>query len=124
MERFLAHLVEETKGVFSFMACSCVQVLLIPVSAPLHLEFIQKIKEIFLQLQNFRVEINSKDTTLGYKIREAQKLKIPYQVVIGDNEMTNNLITFRKYGSHQQTTIKVDEFVSLLKTKFCKKITS
>ncbi|MBX4180582.1 MAG: threonine--tRNA ligase, partial ['Prunus persica' phytoplasma PP2] len=96
MERFLAHLVEETKGVFPLWFAP-VQVLLIPVSAPLHLEFSQKIKEM-LQLQNFRVEINSKDTTLGYKIREAQKLKIPYQVVIGDNEMTNNLITFRKYG--------------------------
>lgn len=119
MERFLAHLVEETKGVFPLWFAP-VQVLLIPVSAPLHLEFSQKIKEM-LQLQNFRVEINSKDTTLGYKIREAQKLKIPYQVVIGDNEMTNNLITFRKYGSHQQTTIKVDEFVSLLKDQVLQK---
>ncbi|MGL9687490.1 MAG: His/Gly/Thr/Pro-type tRNA ligase C-terminal domain-containing protein [Candidatus Phytoplasma sp. TWB_XP] len=53
-----------------------------------------------LQLQNFRVEINSKDTTLVYKIRESQKLKIPYQVVIGGHKMTKNLITFRKYGSH------------------------
>nr|WP_252861669.1 threonine--tRNA ligase [New Jersey aster yellows phytoplasma] len=119
MERFLAHLVEETKGVFPLWLAP-VQVLLIPVSAPLHFEFSQKIKET-LQLQNFRVEINSKDNTLGYKIREAQKLKIPYQVVIGDHEMINNLITFRKYGSHLQTTIKVDEFVSLLKDKVLQK---
>ncbi|WP_373402671.1 threonine--tRNA ligase [Candidatus Phytoplasma solani] len=112
MERFLAHLIEETKGIFPLWLAP-LQVLLIPVSSVLHLEFTQKIKE-FLLLHGLRSEINTKDTTLGYKIREAQKLKIPYQVVIGDNEITKNTITFRQYGKTQQIEMNPRDFVSFL----------
>ncbi len=68
------------------------QVLLIPFASSLHLEYTQKIKDLFLLSEGLRVEINSKETTLGYKIREAQKFKILYQVVIGDNEMKKMLL--------------------------------
>ncbi|WP_373375602.1 threonine--tRNA ligase [Candidatus Phytoplasma solani] len=112
MERFLAHLIEETKGIFPLWLAP-LQVLLIPVSSVLHLEFTQKIKE-FLLLHGLRSEINTKDTTLGYKIREAQKLKIPYQVVIGDNEITKNTITFRQYGKTQQIEMNPRDFVAFL----------
>ncbi|WP_349401941.1 threonyl-tRNA synthetase [Candidatus Phytoplasma solani] len=120
LERFLSHLIEENKGIFPLWLAP-LQILLIPVSSSsLHLEYTQKIKDILLS-KGFRIEINSKETTLGYKIREAQKLKIPYQVVIGDNEITKNVLTFRKYGKTTQTEINIEDFIICLNEQITKK---
>ena len=48
---------------------------------------------------------------MGYKIREAQMQKIPYQIVVGDKEVENNEVNVRKYGSQDQETIERDEFI-------------
>ena len=53
---------------------------------------------------------------LGYKIKVKPKTKkIPYQLVCGDNEVNNNLITYRKYGSNQTTTVTTGEFITMIK---------
>ncbi|MBS2126255.1 threonine--tRNA ligase ['Fragaria x ananassa' phyllody phytoplasma] len=113
IERFLSHLLEENKGVFPLWLAP-VQVLLIPVSCLVHLEFTQKIKDMLLS-EGLRVELNNKETTLGYKIREAQKLKIPYQIVIGDREIEQDVITFRQYGKITQIEMKIKDFIVVLK---------
>ncbi|MBP5836084.1 threonine--tRNA ligase [Candidatus Phytoplasma meliae] len=113
MERFLSHLLEENKGVFPLWLAP-VQVLLMPVSCSVHLDFTQKIKDILLS-EGLRVELNAKETTLRYKIREAQKLKIPYQIVIGDREMEQDVITFRQYGKTTQIEMKIKDFIAVLK---------
>ena len=48
---------------------------------------------------------------MGYKIREAQMQKIPYQIVVGDKEVENNEVNVRKYGSQDQETMERDEFI-------------
>lgn len=48
---------------------------------------------------------------MGYKIREAQMQKIPYQIVVGDKEVENNEVNVRQYGSQDQETLEKDEFI-------------
>ena len=51
---------------------------------------------------------------MGYKIRQAQTQKIPYQLVVGDKEVEENLVTYRKYGSQEQVTVPYTEFKEML----------
>ena len=109
LERFIGILIEHYAGAFPTWLAP-VQVKLIPVSNEHHLEFVKKVANI-LQDKGVRFEIDERDEKLGYKIREAQTKKIPYQLVCGDNEVNNNLLTYRMYGSNETTTVTVDEFV-------------
>ncbi|WP_334330829.1 threonine--tRNA ligase [Candidatus Phytoplasma prunorum] len=119
MERFFSYLLERYKGFFPFWLAP-VQVILIPINLDNHLIYTKKIESILLK-NGFRVEINKKDSTLSYKIREAQKFKIPYQIVIGDKEIKDNIITFREYKKNLQITMKIDKFIDLLIEKMNQK---
>ena len=83
-ERFVGFLIEHYGGAFPVWL-SPVQVSIIPISDK-HVEYANKIKKEFEQ-KNLRVEINDKDASMGAKIREAQNQKIPYMIVIGDQEV-------------------------------------
>ena len=111
-DRFTAFLLEETKGALPLWL-SPVQVNVVPVNNTYHLEYatslLNKLKE-----NNFRVELDSRDEKMGYKIREAQTRKIPYTLVLGDNERDNNTVTYRKYGEANATTVSKEEFISML----------
>ena len=63
----------------------------------------------------FRVELDSRDEKMGYKIRESQTKKIPYTLVLGNNERDNNTVTYRKFGSENSTTIDMNDFIDLIK---------
>ena len=52
---------------------------------------------------------------MNYKIRESQTNKIPYTLVLGDNEMANRTITYRKFGTNESVSMPLDEFVSMTK---------
>ena len=65
-------------------------------------------------------EADYREEKLGYKIREAQTQKIPYQLVLGDNERDNELVTYRKYGSTEQTTVKFIDFVNMIEKELIK----
>ncbi|CAP18352.1 Threonyl-tRNA synthetase [Candidatus Phytoplasma mali] len=119
MERFFSYLLERYKGFFPFWLAP-LQVILIPINLDNHLIYAQKIKSILLK-NGFRVEINQKDSTLSYKIREAQKWKIPYQIVIGDKEIKDDIITFREYKKDLQIMMKIDKFIHLLISKMKQK---
>ncbi|TVY12447.1 threonine--tRNA ligase [Candidatus Phytoplasma pini] len=112
MERFISYLIEKNEGVFPLWL-SPVQIILLPVNNQLHLEYLKKIRILLIE-NNFRVELNDKETSLSYKIRKAQKDKIPYQVVVGDKEINNNLLTFRKFKSDKQKTLSIDDFIQYL----------
>ena len=60
------------------------------------------------------MKIDDSNEKLGYRMRSSQINKIPYTIVIGDNEKANNQVTYRKYGQKEQITVSVDEFVKLL----------
>lgn len=112
MERFVAYLIEEYKGSFPLWL-SPVQLKLIPVNLDIHKDYVMMLHEQFKKL-GYRVESDFRNEKLGYKIREAQTLKIPYQLVVGDNEMKTNSITYRPYGSEQQINISIEGFIDLL----------
>ncbi|VEU80398.1 threonine--tRNA ligase [Haploplasma axanthum] len=112
MERFVAYLIENYKGAFPFWL-SPVQIKVIPVNLEHHSEYAKNINERLLNL-GFRSELDVREEKLGYKIREAQTLKIPYQLVLGDNEKDNGSVTYRKYGSTDQVTVDIQEFIQMI----------
>ena len=113
MDRFIAFLLEETKGIFPIWLAP-VQAKLIPVNLEYHKEFTDKVAQIFKK-NKIRFECDYRDEKLGYKIREAQMKKIPFQLVVGDKEVETNTLTYRRYGSQEQTTVTIEEFVELIK---------
>ena len=120
MERFVAYLTEMHKGAFPFWL-SPIQVKVIPVNLNYHTEYVNEITERLRNL-DFRVESDLREEKLGYKIRAAQTEKIPYQLVIGDNEVKEKLVTYRKYGSREQVTVKFIEFVEMIEKQLKNKI--
>ncbi|HCX0604487.1 TPA: threonine--tRNA ligase [Staphylococcus aureus] len=109
MERFVAFLTEETKGAFpTWLAPKQVQI--IPVNVDLHYDYARQLQDE-LKSQGVRVSIDDRNEKMGYKIREAQMQKIPYQIVVGDKEVENNQVNVRQYGSQDQGTVEKDEFI-------------
>lgn len=115
LDRFVAFLLEETKGNLPLWLAPT-QVQVIPVKLEYHDEYA---KELVAKLRkaHFRVNNDNRDEKLGYRIREAQLKKIPYQLVLGDNERDNGTVTYRKHGEKKQTTVTFEEFVELLNTE-------
>jgi threonyl-tRNA synthetase len=112
IERFIGILIEHYGGAFpTWMAP--LQVVVIPVNNDYHLDFA---KELIFKLKNnrIRVELDERDEKLGYKIREAQTKKVPYQLVIGDKEIETNQVTYRRYGEKEQLQVPVDEFIKMI----------
>ncbi len=109
MERFVAFLTEETKGAFpTWLAPKQVQIF--PVNIDLHYDYARQLQDE-LKSQGVRVSIDDRNEKMGYKIREAQMQKIPYQIVVGDKEVENNQVNVRQYGSQDQETVEKDEFI-------------
>ena len=119
MERFVAYLIEEYKGAFPTWLAP-VQAVLIPVNEEAHGDYVQKLYEE-LKAKGFRVEMDLRNEKLGYKIREAQTSKVPYQIVIGDQEVANHSVNLRRYGSKDSQTLAADEFVQYLSDKVANK---
>ena len=112
MDRFIAFLLEETKGALPTWLHP-MQVEIIPVNLDAHQAYCDELfKE--LKINKIRCEKDYRNEKLGYKIREAQTRKIPYQLVIGDKEVENGTVTYRKFGSQAQFTVSKDEFLDLI----------
>ncbi|WP_423251525.1 threonine--tRNA ligase [Priestia megaterium] len=115
MERFVAFLIEEYKGAFPTWLAP-VQVQVIPVSPTVHLEYAKEVQEQ-LQLAGIRVELDSRDEKIGYKIREAQMQKIPYMLVVGDKEVEDKAVNVRKYGEQNSETVGFQAFLQNVKAE-------
>ncbi|MBQ8872270.1 MAG: threonine--tRNA ligase [Bacilli bacterium] len=113
IERFIGILIEHFAGAFPLWLAPT-QVNIIPVKNEYHLEYAQKLKEVF-ENAGIRVELDSRDEKLSYRMRDAQLHKIPYNLIIGDKERDNNEVSYRKFGSEETVTMNLDEFVALLK---------
>lgn len=92
MERFLGILIEHCGGAFPFWLAPT-QIMLIPVLET-HAEYARGIEKA-LREKGFRVEVDARHEKLGLKIREAQLQKVPFMVVVGENEMTNKTLSVR-----------------------------
>jgi threonyl-tRNA synthetase len=112
MERFVAYLIEEYKGAFPAWLAP-VQARVIPVSPDAHADYAREVLEE-LQSKGLRVELDSRDEKIGYKIREAQMQKIPYMLVLGDKEVESKSVNVRKYGEQSSDTAPLADFVARL----------
>ncbi len=110
MERFVAFLIEEYKGAFPTWLAP-VQVQVIPVSPDVHFDYAKKVHDQ-LKAKGFRVELDDRNEKMGYKIREAQMQKIPYMLVVGDQEVTDEAVNVRKYGEQKSETVPFVDFLS------------
>ena len=112
VERFIGILIEHFAGAFPLWL-SPVQAKVIPVNNQYHLDYS---KEIFNKLneKGIRVELDDREEKLGYRLREAVMKKVPYTIILGQKEVDNNMISYRKYGSEETITLSIDEFISKL----------
>lgn len=119
IERFIGILIEHYAGAFPLWLAP-VQVNIIPVNLEYHLDYA---KEIFnlLEENGIRVELDDREEKLGYRMRESQTKKIPYTLILGDKEKSNNEISYRRHGEKNTTTISTNEFIELLKNKISSK---
>jgi len=111
-ERFVAYLIEEYKGAFPTWLAP-VQARILTISD----EQVPFAKELFTKLQDagIRVELDTRVEKIGYKIREANgDQKIPVQVIIGKNEVANNEVNVRRFGSQDSQNVSIDEIVNIL----------
>ena len=115
MERFVAYLIEEYKGAFPTWLAP-IQAQVIPVSPEVHLEYAKEIQDK-LKAAGIRVNLDTRDEKIGYKIREAQMQKIPYMLVVGDNEVNEGSVNVRKYGEQKSETVSFEDFVSAIKAE-------
>ncbi len=112
IERFIGILTEHFAGAFPLWL-SPVQVKIIPVNQEYHLAYAKQVKTL-LEAQGLRVELDDRDEKLGYRIREAQMKKIPYQLVLGNAESEQGTVTYREYGHQEQVTLSLDDFAQKL----------
>ena len=115
IERFIGILIEHYAGAFPLWL-SPVQINVIPVNNDYHLEYAHKVLDT-LRENNLRVELDMRDEKLGYKIRESQTKKIPYTIVLGNNERDKSTITYRKYGKEETVTLPLEEFINQIKNQ-------
>ncbi|MBU1144825.1 MAG: threonine--tRNA ligase [Firmicutes bacterium] len=119
IERFIGILIEHYAGAFPTWLAP-VQVKVIPVNLMYHEAYSDTLVKRLMD-EDIRVEKDFRDEKLGYKIREAQTKKIPYQIVIGDQEVNDQLVTYRKYGQTDQVTVSIDEFIKMIKKEIKEK---
>ncbi len=112
-DRFMAYLIEETKGAFQAWLAP-IQVNIIPVNNEYHLEYSTDIYNL-LKDNNIRVKLDDREEKLGYKMRESVTHKIPFALILGDKEKAENLVSYRKYGTTDTVTVTKEEFLTLIK---------
>ena len=113
IERFMGILIEHFAGHFPLWL-SPVQFDVIPVHVEKHLDYAKEIVSL-LEKAGMRVQLDDRNEKLGYRVREAQIKKIPYQIVVGEKDMENHTVTIRKSGSKEQVTLDVDQAVENFK---------
>ncbi len=108
IERFIGVLIEHFAGAFPTWLAP-VQVVLLPI-ADRHVPYARK-AEGLLRSRGVRVEVDARNETLRYKIREAQVQKVPYMVVLGDREVSDGTVSPRPRSGDPLPTMALDEFV-------------
>ena len=114
IERFIGILIENYAGAFPVWLAP-VQIRVLPITEK-HADYAYDLEKEFFNL-GFRVEVDARNEKTGKKIREAQVLKTPYSLVIGDAEVKDHTVTVRKYGEKDSKTVPVDAFISYVQDK-------
>ena len=119
MERFIGILIEHFAGAFPTWL-SPVQVKILPITDD-YLPYAREI-ESRLRENNIRVEMDDRNEKVGYKIRESETHKIPYMLIIGQNEVENNLVAVRKRKQGDIGKMSFAEFLSMITNEIDNKI--
>jgi threonyl-tRNA synthetase len=114
IERFISILIEHYKGAFPVWLAP-VQVMVVNITDK-QLEYAKKVVDELLN-NDIRVEEDFRNEKLGFKIREAQLRKIPYVIIIGENEMATSTITYRGRDKEEKKGIALSEFLDMIKEK-------
>ena len=119
IERFIGILIENFAGHFPLWLAPK-QIVIIPVHQEKHKEYAEKVKAA-LEEKGLRVHVDDRNEKLGYRVREAQVSKIPYQLVVGDRDMENGTVTIRKSGSKDSKTVSLQEAVDRFEKEVAEK---
>lgn len=119
IDRFLGILTEHFAGAFPLWLAP-VQVAVLPISS-VHNEYAQKLADQ-LKAAGIRVEADLRGEKIGYKIREAQLQKLPYMLVVGDQEVENNTVAIRKRGEGDIGTQPFESFLEMIKQQKLEKV--
>lgn len=121
LERFIGILTEHFAGAFPAWLAPT-QAVILPVNNEFHQAYAKKLMKKLVKL-GYRAKLDDSNEKLGYRLRNAQMSKVPFTLVIGDNEMNENLVTYRRYGTNEQVSVKTSEFIRLLKYEVKNKTT-
>ncbi|TNK93447.1 threonine--tRNA ligase, partial [Mycoplasmopsis pullorum] len=102
-ERFVATLLEQTKGNLPFWLAPK-QITVLPVNEKTNLEYAKEINDMLFDL-NFRSKLDDREERISKKMREAQMSKSKFILILGDNEQNNRTISYRKYGEKATETV-------------------
>ena len=114
IERFIGILIENYAGAFPVWLAP-VQVKILPITDKHH-DYAYALKKKLFDA-GIRVEVDARNEKMGYKIREAQVKKIPYALVVGDQEVADGTVNVRKYGEKDSATMKAEEFLTMIEEK-------
>ena len=118
IERFIGILIENYAGAFPTWLAP-VQVKILPITDR-HMDYAFELKKKMFDL-GLRVEVDDRNEKVGYKMREAQVKKIPYMLVVGDQEMENGTVNMRKHGEKDTATMPVEEFIAYIQKNIADK---
>ena len=118
IERFIGILIENYAGAFPTWLAP-VQVKILPITDK-HMDYAFQLKKKMFDL-GLRVEVDDRNEKVGYKMREAQVKKVPYMLVVGDQEMESGTVKMRRHGEKETSTMTVDEFIAYIQDKIATK---
>ena len=118
IERFIGILIENYAGAFPVWMAP-VQAKILPITDKF-LDYAYEIREK-LFAEGIRVEVDARNEKIGYKIREAQVKKVPYSLVVGQQEAESGTVNVRRYGHMDSASVSVDEFLAQIKEAIAKK---
>ena len=114
MERFVAILLEHTAGVFPLWLAT-IQVEILIVSENFK-NYGEKVLNI-LENDEIRAHLDDRNETVGKKIRESEIKKIPFMIVVGENEVKNNSISIRRHHGEDLGEMKIEKFIDIIKNE-------
>ena len=111
MERFVAVLIEHTGGKFPLWLTPD-QAVILPISEKFN-DYAQKLSDM-LNNSDIRTVLDDRNEKIGRKIRDNELKKIPYLLIVGENEARENTVSVRRQGQGDMGTMKIEEFIELI----------
>lgn len=112
IERFIGIIIEHFAGAFPLWLAPQ-QIEIIPVNTEFHLEYAYEVEKM-LKDMGLRVHVDARNEKLGYRLREAQTNKVPHQIIIGEQEITNRSVNLRRYGERDQNSYALEDYKALV----------